>query len=265
MRNRHSLSRSALFVLLSATSVGHAFADSDNLVRFISCPVYRDTDAGRKSGCWLADEPVSGARYDITPSPTKPDWNFAVLVEGRPAADPQPSLCGGVTLDPVRVSVLPDRCPRHMLPAEGYLGRAFKLPKTNLTPLSVERPPAEGPFEDRSFYLFFDLNSSFVIYQFNDFFLDEAAYWLNAAKPDRVIVTGYAVTERETVSGRVIQEHRSIAKERADKIALALARLGIDPDAIEIHTILNPPPFENPERVSTASRRRVEIRAEFDD
>lgn len=31
--------------------------------RFITCPIYRDTDAGRKSGCWLVDEGVSGQRF----------------------------------------------------------------------------------------------------------------------------------------------------------------------------------------------------------
>ena len=35
-------------------------------VRFIACPIYRDTDAGRKSGCWLADERASGTRFDVS-------------------------------------------------------------------------------------------------------------------------------------------------------------------------------------------------------
>jgi hypothetical protein len=83
-----------------------------------TCPVYRDTDSGRKSGFWLADDPAK-RRALRRQSPTKPDWNFAVLV-GKPAADQTP-FCGGVTLDPVRVSVLPQqRCEAAMLPAENF-------------------------------------------------------------------------------------------------------------------------------------------------
>src|SRR5581483_9393417 len=92
--------RAALFWLLAAAPTVAAPAAE---LRFVTCPIYRDTDAGRKSGCWLADSPEDGRRYDVTPSPTKPDWNYAVLVEGRPSAH-QTDVCGGVVLDPVRVS-----------------------------------------------------------------------------------------------------------------------------------------------------------------
>ena len=54
--------------------------DAGALVRFIACPVYRDADSGKKSGCWLVDDPASGVRYDASLSPYKPDWNFGVLV-----------------------------------------------------------------------------------------------------------------------------------------------------------------------------------------
>ena len=40
--------------LLLASGTAHA----QELRTFIACPVYRDTDAGRKSGCWLADDPT---------------------------------------------------------------------------------------------------------------------------------------------------------------------------------------------------------------
>src|SRR5690606_26201070 len=94
-------------------------------LRFVTCPVYRNTDAGRKSGCWLADSPEDGLRYDVTRSPTKPDWNRAVLVEGRVSAG-QADTCGGIVLEPVRVSVLDQACPRAMLPAQGYPGVRFR-------------------------------------------------------------------------------------------------------------------------------------------
>ena len=43
-------------------------------INFIACPVYRDTNNGRKSGCWLTSDPASGTRYDVTAAPTKADW-----------------------------------------------------------------------------------------------------------------------------------------------------------------------------------------------
>ena len=74
--------------VLTALTVGCMMSTAcaaAELVRFVACPVYRDTDAGKKSGCWLADDPATGRRYDVSQSPTKPDWNFEVLVEGRVA------------------------------------------------------------------------------------------------------------------------------------------------------------------------------------
>ncbi len=120
-------------------------------MRFVACPVYRDADSGKKSGCWLADDRATGMRYDVSQSPYKPDWNRAVLVEGRVASgagDP----CGGTVLDPVRSSILPDACPRHMLPAEGFPGRKFVLPARNVEPMAAPRPAPPGPYAERDFH-----------------------------------------------------------------------------------------------------------------
>ena len=126
------------FLLAVTILVPPALSESD-VVSFVSCPIYRDTDAGKKSGCWLSDDPETVRRYDISKATNKPDWNFAVLVEGK-LSDDQDNACGGAVLDPVRVSVLRDTtCTRFMLPEEDYPGRPFVLPKTNTTPLSVER------------------------------------------------------------------------------------------------------------------------------
>ena len=51
--------------------------------------------------------------------------------------------------------------------------------------------------------------------------------------PRRVIVTGYAATKPAVVSGRRIAEDAAIARSRADKIAEALIRMGVDPKIIE--------------------------------
>lgn len=201
-------------------------ADAREAVRFVACPIYRDTDAGKKSGCWLAEDPVSGVRYDITSSPTKADWNHAVLVEGF-VAQGQGDPCGGVVLDPVRVSVLEHGCTRHMLPAEGYPGRKFALPKRNVRPLYEERVKPAKPFAARTFVIPFDHGSSFVTYQLSDYYLDAAINYALDVQPATVTITGYAATRRERVSGFNLSEPRTLARTRAEKMAQAFALRGI--------------------------------------
>jgi hypothetical protein len=244
---------------LSLTVPAHA-ADP---VRFVACPVYRDIDAGLKSGCWLATDPATGIQWDVTLSPYKPDWNYAVLVEGI-AAGSEAQPCGGLTLDPVRTSRLETPCTRHMLPAEGFPGRKFVLPARNIRPLASPPPLPPGPYEDRTFTLFFELGQSFVVYQYGDYLLDQAAHWIRGAKPARLVVTGYAATDPETVSGTVIAERPEAARERAETVALSLSRLfpGL-PIETQAMTSAQITSHADSDGIPWQSQRRVEIRAEF--
>ena len=213
----------ALVLLIAAAPAAAAPAAQ---VRFVACPIYRDTDAGRKSGCWLVDSPEDGRRYDISPSPTKPDWNYAVLVEGRPAAN-QSDVCGGVGLDPVRVSILPSRCVRAMLPAEGYPGRKFVLPERNVRPLYEPRPPFPKPFKERTFEIPFEFGRSFVVYQLSDYLMDETVAYALAVHARRVEITGWAATRPTVVSGHRLAERMEVAKARAETAALWMTNLGV--------------------------------------
>jgi hypothetical protein len=229
-------------------------------LRFISCPIYRDADAGRKSGCWLTDHAPSGVRYDISKAPTKPDWNYAVLVEGN-VSTAQDNACGGVVLDPVRVSVLPDACTRHMLPAEGFPGRRFVLPRRNVRPLSEVRPPPPKPWSDRVFSLVFDFNRSFAVYQLDDYLLDQAITWIRAVKPRQIIITGYAATTPAQVSGHTLAEKPEMAGARAEFASESLRRLGVDPAILVVRTQLaaEPATVEGADGLLEPSRRRVDI------
>jgi hypothetical protein len=238
-------------------------ADAAEPVRFVACPVYRDTDAGLKSGCWLATDPATGIQWDVTMSPHKPDWNFAVLVEGL-AVDEEAQPCGASTLDPVRTSRLEMPCTRHMLPPEGFPGRKFVLPPRNIRPLANPSPLPPGPYEDRTFTLFFELDRPFVVYQYGDYLLDQAAQWIRGAKPARLVVTGYAASEPEVVSGTTIAERPEVARERADMVALSLGRL-FPELPIETRAVVGARPNGHPDAdgIPWQSQRRVEIRAEF--
>jgi hypothetical protein len=243
------------FVLLANSALQAA-----EELRFISCPIYRDADAGRKSGCWLTDHAPSGIRYDISKAPTKPDWNFAVLVEGN-VSTAQDNACGGVVLDPVRVSVLPDACTRHMVPAEGFLGRRFVLPPRNVRPLSQVRPLPPEPWSDRVFSLVFDYNRHFAVYQLDDYLLDQAITWIRAVKPRQIIITGFAATTPAQVSGHRLAETPEVATARAEFAAESLRRLGVDPAILVVRTQLaaEPAPVEGADGLVEPSRRRVDI------
>jgi outer membrane protein OmpA-like peptidoglycan-associated protein len=229
-------------------------------LRFVTCPVYRDTDAGRKSGCWLATDPASGERYDVSRAPTKPDWNHAVLVEGVVSVD-QDNACGARVLDPVRVSVLADGCTRHMLPAEGYPGRRFKLPVRNVQPLSVVREAPPEPYARKTFYLFYDFDSDFGVYQLDDYFLDRAASYIEGTGAREVVVTGYAATLPARVSGRVLAEKAEISRRRAESVAESLRRLSTRRYRIVVRwkTGAEPLAVEDADGLGEPSRRRVEI------
>ena len=249
----------ALVALAMVTCTAAHAADT---VRFITCPIYRDVDAGKKSGCWLAEDRATGTRYDVSLAPAKPDWNHEVLVEGIVTAAPE-TACGGVVLDAVRTSILPGDCTRQMLPAEGFIGRKFVLPKRSLRPLYDPAPPPAGPFAARQFHLLFDFDRAFLIYQYDDFFIDEAIAWIRAAKPRAITVTGYAATTPAVVSDRTIAEAPDIAQARAERVADALTRLGVDPRIVTVEWRSGAAPLDTPEAdgLVEASRRRVDIAA----
>jgi hypothetical protein len=249
--------------LLTTPLAAASASDASQAVRFVACPIYRDTDAGLKSGCWLATDPETGVQWDVTMSPYKPDWNFAVLVEGV-ADEASDRPCGARVLEPVRTSRLASSCTRHMLPAEGLPGRKFVLPARNIRPLTNPPPPPPGPYKERTFTLFFEFDRSFVVYQYGDYLLDQAAHWIRATNPKRLVVTGYAASEREVVSGLEIAERAEVAAERAAVVALSLGRLfpGLP---IETRAITGAAVNDHPDSdgIAPQSQRRVEITARF--
>lgn len=248
----------AFAAALSALAAGSAVAQE---TVFVTCPIYRDTDNGRKSGCWLAEDPDSGVRYDVTVSDNKPDWARAVLVEGRLAAD-QTDVCGGPVLDPVRVSVLDQPCVRAMIPAEGYPGRLFVLPARTVRPLYAPHTPAAAPWTVRDFVVPFDFERDFVTYQNADFLLDQAVWYALDTDAARIEVTGLYDDRDQTVSGVRLRETEAIAQARAERVKEWFRLRGVDPDRVHIawraaRTDSADPAFEG---LTAGSRRRVDIR-----
>jgi hypothetical protein len=255
--------------LLSLALAGAALAAAGHA--FIGCPVYRDTNNGRKSGCWLAIDPASGVRYDISLGRTKPQIGQQVLVEGRvqvPADSEATSLehppCGGVVLAPVVVSVLPAVCPSFMLLPEGYPGRRFVLdPKLVLPPADVVAKLPLPPYRARSWSIEFTFGSDFLQYQYSEIILDRIGRYIRASHPRRIEVIGYAVTEARVLSGEKLAEKPRLAKDRAEMVALALRRLGASASVLHLSWRDNPPPLTEQAGLAEPSRRRVEVRLSY--
>jgi hypothetical protein len=148
-----------------------------------------------------------------------------------------------------------------MLPAEGFPGRRFVLPRRNVRPLSEVRPPPPKPWSDRVFSLVFDFNRSFAVYQLDDYLLDQAITWIRAVKPRQIIITGYAATTPAQVSGHTLAEKPEMAGARAEFASESLRRLGVDPAILVVRTQLaaEPATVEGADGLLEPSRRRVDI------
>ncbi len=267
-RTRHRGFLRVLLVGASLTATA-AFADPGPQRMFVTCPVYRDTNAGRKSGCWLATDETSGLRYDVSTSRTKPQLGHEILVEGRlpqssAGTDISATPCGGIALEPVVVSVLDSLCPAHMLPAEGYPGRRFKLdPHLVLQPADVPEELPPPPYRPRTWHIEFAYRSDFLQYQYSEVLLDEIGRYVRASHPQRVEVIGYAVTAPRIVSDHRLAEPGELARTRADSVALALQRLGADPHRVSVRAEENPEPLAGQGELTEPSRRRVEVHLEY--
>jgi len=94
--------------LWSTASLAIAAAAPGEAISFVSCPVVRDTPS---VPCWLSDH--EGTRYyltiqsDVSALVQPPMLGHQVLVEG--IVSDAPAICGGVVLDEVRLSVMPER------------------------------------------------------------------------------------------------------------------------------------------------------------
>ena len=255
MTTSPSLLRGALAAaLLAAHAAGMAQAQAAG---FVACPVYRDTENGRKSGCWLATDGASGVRYDITDAANKPLIGRMVLVEGEPAGTPD--ICGGVALNPVRVAVLEQACPEIIVPAEGFPSKPSVLPPEFLKPLNVPRKHPTAPFSAQTYQIGFSFNDDRLIYQSVEVTIERAMLYAVASQARKVRITGYADVKGFEASGRRLAEPEALARARAEMVRLALVRMGVPEASIETEWRTDPQPIDASPALANASKRRVTV------
>lgn len=257
----------ALIVALLCCAHGAAAAqtpDAAQTVSFIACPIYRDTDAGRKSGCWLADDPRSGVRYDIGAGPVKPQVGRAVLVEGVTTTEPS-DPCGGAVLTPVRIAVLPESCERTIIAADDHPGRPYKSPPEQLRPASEPRMLPPPPYDTRVFTIYFEHGRDFLIYQYAEMILEKIMLYAKASQARHITIEGFAASDPWTLNGPrgpwTVREPARLAQTRADMVAEALRRLGVPPETLQVsaHSPAAVDPTLENGKLPEASKRRVVI------
>jgi dienelactone hydrolase len=208
-------------------------AEPGERISFVSCPVVRDTTS---VPCWISDH--EGTTYyltiqsDVSALVQPPMLGHQVLVEG--IVTDQPQICGGVVLDDVRLSVMPeiDRNCNTILPVdERYVvdfnprppgpsgGRlAFAAPPDAPEP----PPPPQGP---QSFDIHFDFDKGVSFRHPGD--LSNVMRVANQIKATGMQVTGVRGAHRLS-NGQLLQESETVAQRRAEEVAALLQGAGLD-------------------------------------
>jgi hypothetical protein len=219
---------------------------------FVACPIVRDT---KTQPCWLAEYEgelyylgqQGGVANDFYP----PQLGHEALVEGTVG---QGRVCGGIPLQPVKVSVMRELTPAcsTMLPAEDGIDAPLPIPSPRGPAPSWVKVVGPG---DVALYFDFD----------NDFFslhvtvaLTNLAKHVLETKASRVEVTGFRAATRLS-NGKVLSERDVIGSIRARKVADTLAGLGVPVGLIAVKATSQAQPANG---VNDPWNRRVEIRVQ---
>ena len=205
---------------------------------FVACPVVRDT---KTVPCFLADYQGEtyflGIQQDITAAFYPPQLLHEVLVEGVVAAGPR--VCGGIPLNPLHVSVLPElnRACNTILPAEPGIdappAKRPAGPSTRLAPVSTAAVPPqkpEPPFIEREFVIQYDFDSDFLFAR-NTRQLTDIAENARVSKAQTVEVIGYRASTLLS-NGSLLTEKANVSRLRAERVAEVLKGLGAPASAV---------------------------------
>jgi hypothetical protein len=226
-----------LALALGATIAGAQPAPGERL-SFVGCPIVRDT---RTVPCWLSE--YEGTTYyltiqsDVSAAVQPPMLGHQVLVEGV-VSDAAP-ICGGIVLEPVHLSVMPERdanC-NTLLPADerytidfnprppGPSGGRLAFARDPNAPPPAPPPRPEGP-QTVELYFDFDKGVSFR-------HPGELVAILNLARelPARSLhITGVRGAHRLS-DGTLLRESTGVGQRRAQEIAVLLSGAGLNLEA----------------------------------
>jgi len=226
-------------LLLAVTVQGQT--PMGNRRNFVACPMVRDT---KTIPCWLAeyqgDTYFLGIQQDTGAQFFPPQLLHEVLVEGTVGNGPR--VCGGIPLEALKVSVLPEvnRACNVMLPAEesivappGHRGAGPSPPRAEGAPERREPPAAPTPpFQAKEFTINYEFDSDYVDIRMSRVF-GEILRYAQAVHPSRVEVRGYRATTRLS-NGKDFVENERIAERRAKQVGQSLRDLGIAAEVVDV-------------------------------
>jgi hypothetical protein len=222
----------ALCSLLSCVAIAQAAAPPAKHRNFVACPIVRDTST---VPCWLAEH--EGELYFLTlqtdvSAPVNPPWlGHKVLVEGVIADEPR--ICGGIVLEPVALSVLPelDGSCNTMLPAEERYNLTFEPPRPPGPSRGrlafgdpVTRAAATATEGPRTFTMQYDFDGLVVFRHAQP--LEQILNHARQSRATHVEITGYR-TASLLSSGERMMEREDIGRRRAEQVAELLRGAGL--------------------------------------
>lgn len=218
--------------------------------QFVACPIVRDT---KTQPCWLAEYEgqlyylgqQGGVANDFYP----PQLGHQALVEGTVG---EGRVCGGIPLQPVKVSVIRELTPacNTMLPAED----GIEAPP----PIPAPRGPAPSWVkiaDPSNVTLYFDFDNDFLSLHVTNA-LTNVAKHAAETKASRVEVTGYRGATKLS-GGQTLTERAGMGGIRARKVAGVLIGLGVPASAV---VATGPDAAEPADGVNDPWARRVVIR-----
>ena len=224
--------RRAAWLLVALSAAPLAAEESAARRNFVACPIVRDTAS---VPCWLAE--YEGELYFLTlqtdvSSPVTPPWlGHRVLVEGT-AAPAKPRICGGIVLEPVVLSVLPEldaACNTAVLPAEDRYNLTFEPPRPpgpsagRLAFAGASAPPP-APEPPHTFTLRYDFDGLIVFRH-----AGELTSILDAAKARKARVVAIMGNRGSVLlsDGTTLVEKPAMARRRAEQVAELLRGAGL--------------------------------------
>ena len=209
---------------------------------FVACPIVRDTQT---VPCWLAEHGGElyylGIQTDVSADFHPPLLGHRVLVEG--AVKDAPRICGGIVLEPVKVSPLPelDGTCNTILPAEDRYTVPFapRPPGPSGGRLAFETaqapagapPPPEALTGPQEFTIQYDFDM--LIVGRHSAVLTRILDYAQTSGARRIAITGYRGATLLS-DGSVLTEGEDLAEKRAREIARLLARAGLSTEMLTV-------------------------------
>ena len=250
-------------LIVTAFMVGAVAAESppESRRNFVSCPIVRDTAT---VPCWLSEHDGElyylGIQTDVSADFDPPFLGHDVLVEG--VVSDQPRICGGIVLDPVRVSPLAEfnaNC-NTILPAEDRFTVPFapRPPGPSGGRLAFERPPREAevllpPYEPREFLLHYDFDM--LIMGRHAARLGDILEYAEAIDATRITIVGYSGATLLS-NGQTMTEDGALAEKRAREVSRLLSQAGLHEVSFSIDTATLEP---SPDGIDDWMSRRVSV------